>query len=297
VLPDTFRHHTRTLEHQRLREVAPGHVRPPFRVAGAARLPGTYYHLDNEHRGFFGHLLTEQVSRLWGWQEAKARHPDARLLVSLNRGRPVADWEWTILEAAGIPRSEVTVIEKRVRVERLLAATPMFSMPRYVHPQVVETWDRLGSALRAQASSGPSPRRIFVSRRHRKRACTNREEVEGLFRRHGFEVVFPEEMPVPDQVKLFHDADVVAGFAGSATFTVLFSDRPKHLVLISSVNYRAANEYMIAAVRGHRLDVATCQATVARGDGVDRKVAFRSSFTVDMEREGAWLEGVLAEID
>ena len=118
---------------------------------------------------------------------------------------------------------------------------------------------RLGAAQRRGKREYPS--RIFCTREHGKRECTNRAEVEELFASYGFEVVLPEKLPLPDQVELFHRADVIAGFAGSAMFTTLFSDRPKHLILVSPDTYGPSNEYMISAVRGHRLDLAIGHST------------------------------------
>ena len=63
-------------------------------------------------------------------------------------------------------------------------------------------------------------------------------------------MVLPEELSLPDQADLFHHADVIGGFAGSAMFTSMLA-RPKHLILVTPETYGASNEYMIRAVRGH----------------------------------------------
>jgi capsular polysaccharide biosynthesis protein len=135
-----------------------------------------------------------------------------------------------------------------------------------------------------------------VTRTHDKRGCLNREEVERLFTEHGFQVVAPEEHPLSVQAHLFHDAKVVAGFAGSGMFNVMFSDRPgKHIITVGSELYRAVNEYMIGAVRGHRLDIAFCDSTlrIPEPTGKQRRTA---PYVFDAEREGRWLEGILREL-
>jgi capsular polysaccharide biosynthesis protein len=292
VCPDTYRHHLGArLSHRSLRDAGRRFVVTPRGEPPTDRLEGTYFHLDNEVRGFFGHALTEQVSRLWAWKQAKAMYPDIRVLLSLNRGREVADWELTLLEAGGVDRSDVEVIGRATKVERLLSATPMFSMPAYVHPRIIETWDSVGAALRARAPERTYPSRIFCSRRHDRRGCTNRDEVEALFAAHSFEVVFPEDLPLPDQAALFEHADVIGGFAGSGMFTSMFSTRPQHLILVTPDTYGPSNEYLISAVRGHRLDVA-----VGRSVSQVRQEALRSPFTVDMAAEGAWLRDVLRDL-
>jgi capsular polysaccharide biosynthesis protein len=297
LTPDTYRHHlARRLTHKQLRDAGPQFAVAPRPREVTDRLEGTYFHVDNEMRGFFGHALTEQLSHAWAWPRVRQLFPGARALVSLNRGRPVAEWEWTLLAAAGIARDDVVVIGGPVRVERLVAATPMFSMPEYVHPEIVSTWDSVGAALRSSSGLAEHPKRIFLSRRHDRRACLNRAEVEGLFTEHGFEIVFPEDHPLADQVELVHGAQVVAGFAGSAMFTTMLTDRLTHVVLVSSDTYRPTNEYLIASVRGHRLDVAigTTSTVLANGVPDDR---LEWPFHVDMDEEGAWLKEVLARLD
>jgi capsular polysaccharide biosynthesis protein len=217
------------------------------------------------------------------------------VLVGVNRGRDIPGWERTFYAAAGIDVCDIEVVDAPVRVARLLSATPMFSMPAYVHPAIVDTWDRVGVALRALASTQSHPLRIFCSRRQERRACTNRDKVEALFAAHGFEIVFPEDLPLPDQVEMYHQADVVAGFAGSGMFTTLLSDRPKHVIVLRSDTYAARNEYMIAAVRGHRLDVVVAKAD--RSPPYDNpRQASLAPFALDFDAEGSWLRGVLDDL-
>ena len=161
--PDTFRHNAR----KRLRnlatvEVAPGYARLRFDTDELPVLEGTYFHLDNEVRGHFGHLLTEQVSRMWAWPMVKELVPDLKVLVGTNQRRPeLLPYELAVYAAAGIPAEDVVLLREPVRVERLLSASPMFSNPNYVHPAVADTWRRVGDALAATATGGPRPERIF----------------------------------------------------------------------------------------------------------------------------------------
>lgn len=295
VTPDTFRHHmARRLRHKRLTDVGPRHVAAPARLPGE-RLEGTFFHLDNEIRGYFGHALTEQVSKLWAWPEVRRRHPEAKALVSLNRGRGLAAWEWDLLGAAGIHRDDVHVADQTVVVERLLAATPAFSMPHYLHPVLAEVWDQVGAALKATEVRRDWPARVFFSRRHGKRACLNRIDVEQLFARHGFVIVHPEDHRLAEQVAMVERAEVVAGFAGSGMFTTMFASRPTRLVLVTPETYRPSNEYMIASLRGHALDVAV-GTTPPELRSPDSGTGLNWPFVLDMQTDGAWLASVLADL-
>jgi capsular polysaccharide biosynthesis protein len=234
---------------------------------------------------------------MWAWDEAVRLEPDVRVLVAVNRARTTLPrWELQLHEAAGIDPDRITVIDQPVRVERLLGPTPLYSMPYYVHPQITATWDRIGAYLRNQAPDRDYPRRIFCSRKIEKRACHNAREVDALFSRHGFEVVFPEEFPLAEQAAMFHEAEIIAGFAGSALFNVMFTDRPKHLIAVASETYTPRNEYLISALRGNRLDMSHSRPDTS--DPQYHNKRFMSSFTFDFEREGRWLEDeVLAHLD
>jgi capsular polysaccharide biosynthesis protein len=288
ILPDSYRHNqARRLTNRFTEEVAPRFARLKHPGADLEERSGTYFHLDNEVRGHFGHLLTEQLSRLWAWPQAKGQFPDLKLLLGTNRRTEVQPYEYKVYEAAGVAPEDVVMLDEPARVERLLSATPMFSNPAYVHPRIAETWRRVGDNLAATATGGVRPSRFFCSRRIRKRSCTNTSEVEALFEAQGFEIIFPEDLTLGDQIETFRKADVIAGFAGSGLFNMCFVDQPKRVIMLSSRTYSARNEYLFASVLGHEIDLITSEA---------RDPVFQSPFTFDHDKEGHDLAGVFATL-
>jgi capsular polysaccharide biosynthesis protein len=303
VLPDSFRH--------------PGYLwltnrslRPMTRLFGEAvptpsrRLEGSYFHLDGEVRHHFGHVMTEHLSRLWAWPEAKAADPDLRALVSSGPLHPeLAEWQVALYEAAGVAREDIVTIREPVVVDRLVAATPMFSMPTYAHPGIAEVWDRIAAALEPQAEGIDVPERIFVTRGPGlKRWCHETAELERILGRHGYAAILPERLPISHQVLLFRRAKAIAGFAGSGMFPLMFAAEPKPVLLIRSTGYRASNEYLISSVRGHRLETLTGRPDAARAEGPrrawptdreNRDLAARSAFHVDLEADREQLEEML----
>ena len=307
LLPDSYRHpQLRRLVNIYIDDLAPlfGEIR--HRQDRRRSLQGAYYYLDSEAPGHFGHLLTEQVSRLWGWQQAKKSEPALKLLLSLHQTRPsqrLEAHELSILEAVGITEDDVVVFDDPVRVERLYAGTPMFACPDrgsaeggepYVHPDIGALWRRIGDHVAERAPSAVRPRRLFVSRRPSlKRACHNLLEVENLFREHDFTVLYPEEHSMAEQVALFRAAEVVAGFAGSALFTLAFCADPTDVIALAPSSYTGRNEYPISSVIGHRLTVVWSSSDIDHPPGGWTREAFMSGFTFDMDREGRYLRAVL----
>jgi capsular polysaccharide biosynthesis protein len=315
LLAETYRHvGSPRLRNRFTSELAPQFAVPKKEVSPQAELAGSYFHLDNEFRGHFGHALTEQVARLWAWPEAKRADPSLKALVAVNAGRrQLAGFETTLLAAAGIEPEDIELITGPTRVETLVGATPMLSNPFYVHPGIAEVWGRLGERLARGAAGQDLPKRIFCARREQtgpgvftgqRRTCLNASLLEGVFESHGFTVVYPEEFDLADQARMFREAEVIAGYAGSAMFNLLFSDAPKHVVLVTSEAYKAKNEYLISAVLGHRMDLVWCRPETNPEDGLQeggeepqRNLRpFNAPFRFDPDREGRFLDGVLRDL-
>lgn len=297
VLPESFRHH----RYPRLRNRGLVPITPWFAAdvpAPTTGLEGSYLYLDGELRHHFGHVTSEQVARLWAWPAAKAADPGLRLLVSRERFREERpEWEYQLFEAAGVAREDVVSFVEPVLVERMLGVTPMFSMPSYVHPDIAETWDRIGDSLESRATDRERPERLFITRAPGSvRWCHQTSEVEEIFQRRGFLILRPELLPLPDQIALIRGADVVAGFAGSGMFNLMFAATPKRTVLVRSLGYTAANEYMIASVRGHSIDAVRCRPDVAPRRRYSKEV-FTSGFSFDLDTHGREVAAILDRLD
>ncbi|KRA29958.1 MULTISPECIES: glycosyltransferase family 61 protein [unclassified Nocardioides] len=297
LLPDTYRHIGRPrLGNQYAPERAPLFAVPKDKRPARKVLNGPHFFWDSEFRGHFGHAVTEQLSRMWAFQRAREIHPGLKVVMAKNKHRELADFEVDLLGRFGVAREDLVFEYEPVRVEKLIAATPMFSQPNYIHPGITEVWDHLGASLAADAPDRAYPERFFVSRRHGKRSCRNGAEVEALFAAQGFEIVYPEDYSLAEQARLFREAKVIGGYAGSGLFNAMLALEPKHLIMVSSESYTAENEWMIAAARNHRIDVAWCVAEIPAPRGAYVVKAFHSPYTFDHEREGRFLAQVFAEL-
>jgi capsular polysaccharide biosynthesis protein len=294
LLPDTYRHNARRrLTNKFTDELAHRFATlPPYDESDVVTLEGTYFYLDDEIRGHFGHAMTEQLSRLWAMSLVRELVPDVKAVMAINKGREIQPFEVELYGTVGFARDDLLLLHTPARVERLLAATPMFSMPEYVHPEISHTWRKVGHELLRTAPDREYAERIFVSRRIKKRACRNTDEVEKLFASHGFEIVYPEDYPLGEQIAMFQHADVIGGFAGSGLFHLCFVETPKRVVMILHEHYTAQNEYMMASVHGHDIVSVVSRADLERGTTAASK-AFQSSFAFDLEREGRYLTSVL----
>jgi capsular polysaccharide biosynthesis protein len=309
VFPDTFRYNTMPrLTNIYLDDYAPRFADPHMPMSRRTDLPGAWFHLDSEAPGAYGHFVTEQLPRLWALEAARRAESGLRVLLSLTKDRngKLAPFELDVLAAVGIEESDVHVIDRPVRVERLYAATPMYSYPDrgpdeggvpYIHPGVREVWQHIGDHLEGRAEVRKRPARLFCTRRAGgRRTCRNSDEVEALFASHGFTVVRPEESSMAEQVALFRAAEVVAGYAGSAMFTLAMCPEPKRVIALAPDAYTGRNEYGIASVWGHRLTTVWSRSEIDHPPGGWTREAFWAPFTFDFHEEGRFLEAVLARL-
>lgn len=258
-------------------------------------LEGTYYHLDNEVPGHYGHFLTHDLARLWAWDDALDSYPDLRILLGgAGGGNAVPRFVLELLAAFGIGEDRVTVLDGPTRVERLVTATQAFQQPLFLAPEAAAVWSRIRDVLVRTADDVTIPAQVFVGRSDQvRRACRNSTEVEQRFAGAGFEVVHPETLPLAVQAKIFAKADVVAGYAGSGMINAVWSQEPAKRMVISSRSYPAINEYHLARHFGSDLHYLWCDPEVPVPESGMTKRAFHSSFAVDLDREGPWLDEFL----
>lgn len=267
--------------------------------AAKRRLDGSYYYLDCVFSGHFGHLTTEVLCRLWGWEQAKREIPDLKVLFHTGRGK-AGGLERRLFTAYGIAESDLVASDGPVRLRSVVGASPMWhnKEPHYVHPDIQEVWSRMTAGLLGDGQPS-THERIFVSRGpslgHR-RGCHNQEQVERFFAERGYHVIYPEELPLSEQVALFAGARVVAGFGGSALFNLMHTQRLEAVVVLSSHAYVARNEHMFTSLLGGELHYFWGRSDVAPPAVGRRKASDRSPWTLDFDEVGGDLDRVLRSL-
>lgn len=290
ALTESFHHpHQVSLSHPRLHDISRMVTRDPG--AGSARpLAGSYFLLDTNYPGHFGHITTEVLGMMWGWQELRRRGIGARPIVSTYvEQKDLPRFQYDIFEAFSITPSDVEIVhgDDVVQVEELYTATQQMESPGWIDREIVTSWRTLRTHLRSRAreigESGLGAERVFVSRRYGpKRNCLNTPEVEEYFRSRGFAVYFPEDHSYLHQVETFARAKKIAGFGGSGMFTMMFAPRAE-ILIVTSDGYAATNEFLLAAANGNDITYVWGPAEhrpvkMGRHD----KQSFRANFVVDL---------------
>jgi capsular polysaccharide biosynthesis protein len=294
VLPPSFRHawagRLRSPELKSIgRQFSEVRATPPM-----LRLEGDYFDLNAGVSGHFGHVVTESLGKLWAWDEARRQVPGLKGFYRLPKGATGATFEAELFEAFGIPSDQIHWARSDVSVDSYVSATMPWhnASPFHFHPAVQDVWQRLRTAM--VLPDQVTPERIFVSRGDGDRRCRNQAEVEAWFAQRGFAVVYPERLPLRDQATLFARAHVVAGFAGSALFSLLYATHVEKVILLTHTQYTARNEWLYSVSAAEELHYFWSDPETKARQGVRWAESFHSSWTFDFPRLGSELAETVA---
>ena len=83
--------------------------------------------------------------------------------------------------------------------------------------------ENMAEMLLANASNRITPEKIFICRgRASKRRRYNEHELLDLARNYGFEPIYPEELPIDEQINIYHRAKVIIAAGGAALCNLIY---------------------------------------------------------------------------
>lgn len=227
-------------------------------------LKGDFYYLEMLWTGNYGHWLSDELPRLL--TVLPHLPPDTRFIVS----DPCQDYKIDSLLALGISRDRLLPVKCHFEIhcEKLWFATPLgHSEWASTSPDIFRQMrDALINAY--SISQGATPERIFVSRSGTKqRRLANEEELLPTIKKFGFTIVHPEKMSLPQQIRTFSQAKVVAGAYGAGMTNILFSPSPALMLELQDAIYAPRMWYWkLAGMLGHGYDTLVGLATAMRHD-------------------------------
>lgn len=207
---------------------------PPIELEAGVMLSGW----TTEH---FGHWVPEYLCRL----SYLERHPRfAELPIIVDSGMPPQHLEYLRLLAPNpiveIPRGAA------VRCRELVVGSPSTFFPTYLTPDHQLPPENEGGLplggfrllqTRMQERLGPPSsrtRKLFLSRKKRDwRRLQNEDDVCEALAARGFEILFPEDMSIEEQVRMFQEAAVVVAPGGSSLINAVFGSTEIKLIILS----------------------------------------------------------------
>jgi capsular polysaccharide biosynthesis protein len=185
----------------------------------ATYLPGAWTSLIGRFSTGYYHWMTDDLPRLALLGEFP---PETKILV---RG-PLRSYQKESLRMLAILDRVRETSEKHLVVEDYYFSSPT-SMTGCTNPYAIQWLRKQYLPLMAREET---PKKFFIQRKGKTRGIINQKEVAHHYRSKGWAVVDLEELSLPEQIALFHNAEEIVGEHGAA-FTNLIWCRPGCRVL------------------------------------------------------------------
>lgn len=211
--------------------IHPGHLEQLFAGrdtgsdGGSRQVSGRCVLLAGPGYTVYGHWLVDLLPKLYLLRAAAQDIFSLRYIIP----RDVPQFALTWLKLLGIKEDQLVPIAARETLTcgEILIPTTLHNGVRVSHV-FYDAREFLIQALETAVGpigGGPYGERLFISRSGapQTRLLVNRAEIERLAEDAGFTIVHPQALPIPEQVRMFRNATVVAGEYGSGLHGTIFS--------------------------------------------------------------------------
>ncbi|WP_238916953.1 glycosyltransferase family 61 protein [Clostridium sp. YIM B02555] len=123
-------------------------------------------------------------------------------------------------------------------------------------------------------------RKLFMSRKNcwGTRLLLNQDKIEQIFKEYGYEIIYPEIMSFQDQLKIFSEAEFIAGASGAGFTNILFANKSVKIICILPNEIKLSCYSNIAGVLGQQ-----CYYLDAKIHYNPNIVLYQNSFELDEE--------------
>jgi capsular polysaccharide biosynthesis protein len=228
LFSESFRHLTRARFRTGIACVSVDKFSITQKPVDCATVYGKSLFLDGEHFGEFGHFSAEILTRLW-----------VNNLIDLGEFKficgPVAKpFLMALLKPFGIRLDQIILNIGALVCEHLFVPSQSFIVRQSTSEAARSVWRTISDYYAAPAGA----EKIYISRmRISQRKLANEKNVESLFEAAGFKVIYPELLPINEQVNIFRNATYVAGCSGSNMFGCFYAIGAQKRFFLTSPNY------------------------------------------------------------
>lgn len=196
----------------------------------------------------YGHFLVDAAALLT-WLPRMALGADCRIVIGPQFAPKMRA---IVRETLDILAPGLTVLEHPDNEVWTFAALH-YVTPQHIPPLTMQPTAMAELVARIQRGQPPptARRRLYIAREASLgRQLVNEDEVVGVCRQLGFEVVSPEQYSLREQAALFHSAECVIGVKGAALANVVFGSSGTRLFVLSPADWPDPFFWDLAAQRG-----------------------------------------------
>lgn len=198
----------------------------------------------------FGHFLLEHMNRAWG--ALRDEYRGAKIVLINNKQLPkVPEYMFEFVRLLGIKRKDVLVLDHAAQFRRVIIPHQGFNLPVMSSDEFATAFQR----IRENTTGGGEFQKIYMSRdKLGERRTYGERHVQRIFEKNGFTVLYPETMPLAQQIAAVKNCRVLAGCAGTALHLALFMPRGGTVIQLRRNCQKKCNaptQHLINQTMGH----------------------------------------------
>ena len=142
------------------------------------------------------------------------------VLINNKDVNPVPNYMFELLELLGVSLKNILILNETTRFRNVYVPVQGFNIPMYSSVAFGKTYDAIANKV---ISPKKTFDKIYVSRTAMQSRRTFGERVvQKIFEKNGYKIIYPETLPLQEQIGLVKNCKVLAGCAGTALHLALF---------------------------------------------------------------------------
>jgi hypothetical protein len=166
----------------------------------------------------YGHFITEGLSRCWKQDIGPVDHVVGYPFMHNNGNVQIGAFHRHLARLLDVPLDRIAILRSQTVFDEIVVPEQLWGSNVHVNAYMRTVYERIRARHAGRKSSG----RLFLSRPASKR-LGNPLAVEDAFASFGFRVIYPERIPIAEQLALYANCEVLASLSGSGMHNCLFA--------------------------------------------------------------------------
>ncbi len=199
----------------------------------------------------FGHSYTDDLRKLWFLKTDDCKsliREGYEMVYTTSWNRPLPSTVLDIFTLAGLDISSAKHITQLTRYDKVIIPDNCFRATEYGRVYSQE-YDNLIDCIKSAIplSEIRIPKTYFSRTKFTAglRKEYGEKEIEGVFRRLGYEIIIPEDYSVVEQIQMVRNCDCFAATEGSVSHLSLFCKPNTQVAIICKANYLNFHQVMV----------------------------------------------------
>ena len=194
--------------------------------------------------------------------QVRLHNPLPKVVIFYETRQKLPSFVRKMLNALGVPDENILVIYKTTKFSRVFVPVQAINGHIYMLPIMNKVFDKISANM--SETHYDTYDKIYLSRSRMNDGRTfGEKQIENIFEKNGYKIIYPETLPLEQQIFLANHCKEMAGTAGTALHLALFMKAGGRVIQIkrnSTISDNINTQKLICDLRG--LDLVWIYGTV-----------------------------------